>query len=150
MISANTAMKVATSLFIGLLVTACSLMPPRRQYIKEVKHQIVPEGILNSEWVLETFDNHTSDCNLTIAFLEKGQFTFKVKDELFTGDYLWYQVKDSTIEFHTRPIEKIFWRGFNCEIDPDNFARYLSGEKRIAIEADRKQNATYRIIFESF
>ncbi|GHM99698.1 hypothetical protein WSM22_11880 [Cytophagales bacterium WSM2-2] len=106
-------------------------MPPRRQYIKEAKRQIIPKEILNTEWFLETYyepfekKSKPSDCNLTIRFLEKGRFTFTSKGHLFQGDNLWYIVRGSAIEVHTRPIDKFAW-SFNCDPEPDHFSRMVS------------------------
>ena len=96
-------------LLLTVLLLDCGLMPPRRQYIKEAKRQIIPGELLNTRWTLESWDNKVPDCKLTMDFYEKGRFTFKWNDLDFAGDNLWYLVKDSRITFHTRPIEKIVW-----------------------------------------
>lgn len=117
---------------VGILLTTivlfgCSIMPPRRQYVKEAKRQLIPKELLNTHWMLELWDNKAPGCNLTLHFYEKGRFTFKWNDLNFQGDNLWYIVKDSTIAFHTRPIEKIAWTTENHGLEPDNFALDLSG-----------------------
>src|SRR5262245_23457759 len=126
-------MKLTTRLslvILPVLMLSCSLMPPRRQYMSEVKHQNIPREILNSEWALETFDSQAPDCGLTMKFLEKGQFTFTFKGQLYAGDNLWYVVKDSVIEFQTRPLEKIAWTTDDCKMNPSIFALYLLGDKK--------------------
>jgi hypothetical protein len=120
-------------LAIVILVIGCAVMPPKRQYIKHVKRQVVPKEILNSKWVLETFDGQAPDCVLTMTFLEKGQLTFTFKDRLYNGDELWYLAKDSVIEFHTTPLEKMAWTFDNCKMNPSVFARYLMGDKKVQI-----------------
>jgi|GEM_PF-3117162 len=120
-------------LTIGTLMIACGLMPPRRQYIKDAKRQTIPKELLNSQWTLETFDNKKSDCSLLINFHDKGQFTFTLQGQLFKGDYLYYVVKDSIIQFHTSPVDKFAWPTFNCELKPDNLARHLRGDKKFKI-----------------
>jgi hypothetical protein len=72
-------------LTIGTLVIACSLMPPRRQYIKEVKRQVIPKELLNSQWTLETINNKNPDCSLTMRFLDQGELTFTIQGQLFEG-----------------------------------------------------------------
>jgi len=120
-----------------IMVTGCGLMPPRRQYIKLIRKQAAPKEILNSEWSLESFDNKAPDCSLSLKFLDKGQLTFKFKDHEYRGDFLWYLVKDSLIEFHTRPLEKFAWTSDKCEMNPSAFALYLHGDKKVII-ADNK------------
>jgi hypothetical protein len=119
------------------VMVSCSLMPPRRQYLKEVKHQTIPKEILNTTWALESFDNKAPDCPITMTFLERGQFTFQFKGELYEGDNLYYLVKDGRIEFHTRPLEKIVWTLDECEMNPNKFALYIQGPKKVNIENDR-------------
>jgi hypothetical protein len=113
-------------------------MPPRRQYDKESKRQIIPRELLNSQWTLETFENKKSDCNLLMNFYDQGRFTFTLQGHLFEGDYLYYVVKDSIIQFHTRPVDKFAWPTFDCELKPDNLARHLSWrDKRFKIVDDK-------------
>ena len=73
------------------------------------------------------------DCEITIGFLDKGQLVFKFKDELYDGDYLWYIANGSTIDFHTRPLEKLAWTIDNCEMNPSVFALYIQGQKKLDI-----------------
>ncbi|CAN5269509.1 hypothetical protein BH09BAC3_BH09BAC3_23630 [soil metagenome] len=124
-------------LTLGTLVVGCAIMPPRRQYIANVKRQTVPNELLKGEWALETFDDKAPDCDVTIRFLDKGQFTFNFKDDLYAGDNLWYLVKDSVIEFHTRPLEKLAWTEDNCEMNPSVFALYLMGDKKVTVIKDK-------------
>ena len=124
-------------LALGILIVACSIMPPRRQYIKEVKRQVVPKEILNSEWALETFDNKIPDCNLTMKFLGRGQFEITFKGKVYNGDNLWYLVKGSVIEFHTRPLEKFAWTNNNCEMNPPYFALLIQGSKKMHVTKDK-------------
>jgi len=127
-------------LILILLTTiiSCSLLPPRRQYIKEAKRQRIPIEIVNTTWSLESFGNKAPDCSIQMTFLEKGQLTFRFKNELFQGDNLWYIVKeDSTIEFHTRPLEKLTWTSDNCEMNPSIFALYIEGDKKVKIESSK-------------
>jgi hypothetical protein len=122
---------------IGTLMIGCAIMPPRRQYIKETKGQIIPMELLNSKWTLETAENKKSDCSLSISFYDKGRFTFTIQGQLFEGEYLYYVVKDSAIQFHTRPVDKFAWPTFNCEPKPDEFARHLAGDKKFRIINDK-------------
>ena len=122
---------------LGIVMVGCSLMPPRRQYMKTVKRQTIPKEILNTEWTLESFDDKAPDCSLSMKFLERGQFTFRFKDQLYAGDNLWYLVKDSVIEFQMRPLEKIAWTTDNCAMNPSVFALYLMGDQKVVIENDR-------------
>lgn len=124
-------------IFLSVLLFDCGLMPPRRQYIKEAKRQIIPEDLLNTHWTLESWDNKVPDCTLTMDFYEKGRFTFKWNDLDFTGDNLWYIVKDSTITFHTRPIEKIMWTNETHELEPDNFAMDLNRITNYKVDKDK-------------
>jgi hypothetical protein len=119
------------------LMVACSIMPPRRQYVKETKRQTIPNGLLNSRWTLDTFENKKMDCSLSISFYDKGRFTFTIEGQLFKGDNLYYVVKDSTIQFHARPVDKLAWPTFNCEPKPDEFARNLSGDRKFKIVDDK-------------
>lgn len=119
------------------LLVACGLMPPRRQYIKEAKRQIIPKELLNTHWTLESWDGKAPDCKLTMDFYAKGQFGFKWNDIDFTGDNLWYIVKDSAITFQTRPIEKIVWTTEKHELEPDNFALDLRAIKNFKIVNDK-------------
>jgi hypothetical protein len=121
-------------LLLIVLLLGCGLMPPRRQYIKETKRQIIPGELLNTHWILESWNNKLPDCKLTMDFYDKGRFTFKMNDLNFEGDNLWYIVKDSTITFQTRPIEKIVWTTEKYELEPDNFAMDLSGIKNYKVE----------------
>jgi hypothetical protein len=130
-------------LTIGTLVIACSLMPPRRQYIKEVKRQVIPKELLNCQWTLETIDNKKPDCSLTMKFLDKGELTFTIQGRLFEGDYLWYIVKDSIIKFHAIPLDKFAFTEFNCEPKPDTFAQYLLGVNKVLIRDKRMTLLTY-------
>ena len=125
------------SLILLTTIISCSLLPPRRQYIKTVKQQRIPIEILSTSWTLESFGNKVPDCSITMTFLEKGQLTLGFKNELFQGDNLWYIVKDSTIEFHTRPLEKLAWTSDNCEMNPSIFALYIHGSKTIKIESSK-------------
>jgi len=135
---------ICISLLTFLLVD-CGIMPPRRQYIKEAKRQIIPRDLLNTHWTLESWDNKVPDCKLTMDFYEKGRFTFKWNDLDFTGDNLWYLVKDSMITFNTLPIEKIVWTTEKHELEPDNFAMDLSGIKKYEVDNDRLiLTSTYR------
>src|SRR5690349_4845192 len=88
-------------LLAPLIFVSCAIMPPKRQYIKQAKQQIAPKEILNSEWTLETYDNKSPDCQLTMKFLDRGQFTIRFKDKVYDGDNLCYVLTDSVIEFHT-------------------------------------------------
>lgn len=121
-------------LLLAVLLLDCGLMPPRRQYVKETKRQIIPGELLNTHWTLEFWNNKLPDCKLTMDFYDKGRFTFKWNDLNFEGDNLWYIVKDSAITFQTRPIEKIVWTTEKHELEPDNFAIYLSGIKNYKVE----------------
>jgi len=127
---------IGISLLTFLLVD-CGLMPPRRQYIKEARRQIIPRDLLNTQWTLESWDNKVPDCKLTMNFYEKGRFTFKWNDLDFAGDNLWYIVKDSAITFQTRPIEKIVWTTEKHELEPDNFALDLRGIKSYRVDNDK-------------
>jgi hypothetical protein len=124
-------------LAIWTLMIGCAIVPPRRQYIKETKRQIIPKELLDSQWTLDTFENKKLDCSLSISFYDKGRFTFTLQGQLFKGDYLYYIVKDSTIQFHSRPVDKFAWPTFNCEPKPDEFARHLSGDKKFKIVDDK-------------
>ena len=124
-------------LLLTVLLLDCGLMPPRRQYIKETKRQIIPGDLLNTHWTLESWDNKVPDCKLTMDFYEKGRFTFKWNDLDFKGDNLWYIVKGSTITFQTRPIEKIVWTTEKHELEPDNFALDLRGIKNYKVDNDK-------------
>jgi hypothetical protein len=123
-------------LVLAILLVQCSLMPPRRQYIKEAKRQIIPGALLNTRWTLESWDNRVPDCKLTMDFYDKGRFTFQWNDLNFAGDNLWYIIKDSSITFQTRPIEKIVWTTETHELEPDNFAMELSAVKSYRIAND--------------
>lgn len=119
----------------GLIILySCSLLEPKRQRIKEVGRQSIPSEILNTYWALATFDSQKPDCEIIIGFLDKGQLIFKFKGELYDGDYLWYIVKDSMINFHTRPLEKLAWTSDNCEMNPSTFAMYIQGDKPFYME----------------
>ena len=119
----------------GLIVLcSCSLLGPKRQRIKEVERQSIPSEILNTYWALERFDSKTPDCEIVVGFLSKGQLVFKFKGELYNGNYLWYIVKDSVINFHTRPLEKLAWTGDNCEMNPSTLAMHIQGEKPFHIK----------------
>ena len=115
------------------ILYSCSLLGPKRQRIKEVGRQTIPKELLNTYWTLETFDNKTPDCEIIMGFLDKGQLVFKFKGELYDGDYLWYIVTDSKINFHTRPLEKLAWTTDNCEMNPSTFALYIQGDKPLNI-----------------
>jgi hypothetical protein len=119
------------------ILVACGLMPPRRQYVKETKLQIIPKELLNTHWTLESWNNKTPDCKLTMDFYDRGRFTFYWNDKAFAGDNLWYIVKDSTITFQTRPIEKIVWTTEKYELAPDNFALDLRGIRNYRVANDR-------------
>ena len=119
------------------ILVACGLMPPRRQYLKETKRQIIPKELLNTHWTLESWDGKAPDCKLTMNFYSKGRFTFKWNDLDFAGDNLWYIVKDSAITFQTRPIEKIVWTAEKHELEPDNFALGLRGIKTYRVNNDK-------------
>lgn len=122
---------------------SCVLLEPKRQRIKEVGLQSIPSEILNTYWTLETYDNQKPDCEIIVGFLDKGQLVFKFKGELYDGDYLWYFVKDSVINFHTRPLEKLAWTSDNCEMNPSTFATYIQGDKPFHI-----QNG--KLVFKTF
>ena len=123
-------------LLLTVLLLGCGLMPPKRQYVRETKRQVIPGELLNTHWVLQTWDNRVPDCKLTINFCEEGKFTFKWNDLDFAGDNLWYLVKDSFITFQTRPIEKIVWTAETHELAPDNFAMGLSGITNYKVDND--------------
>jgi hypothetical protein len=125
------------------LLLSCSIIEPKRQRIKEVGRQSIPKDLLNTYWTLESFDNKTPDCEITIGFLDKGQLVFRFKDNLYDGDYLWYIVKDSIITFHTRPLEKLAWTADNCEINPATFALYIQGDKPLYIKNGQFIIATF-------
>lgn len=133
-------MKKLESLSIVLMATivvSCAMMPPRRQYVRETKHQIIPKELLNTHWTLESRNNTKPDCKLTMAFYDKGRFTFSWNELDFQGDNLWYIVSGSTITFQTRPIEKIVWTEEKHELEPDNFAMELSDVRTYKVENDR-------------
>ncbi|MEO7991519.1 MAG: hypothetical protein ABI663_18345 [Chryseolinea sp.] len=128
-----------------LLITAisCGLLPPKRQYIKEAKQQVIPEAILNTYWALQSFDNKPPDCDITIGFLDKGQFIIKFKNDKLDGDHLWYVIKDTEVVIHTRPLEKIAWTSDDCEVNPASFARISLGEKVGKIVSNKLIFVTY-------
>jgi hypothetical protein len=123
--------------FIAVTLIDCRLMPPRRQYVKETKQQVIPTELLNTHWTLETRDNKSPDCKLTMDFYEKGRFTFTWNDLIFDGDNLWYIIKGSAITFQTRPIEKIVWTTEPYELEPDNFASDLIEIKNYSVDASK-------------
>jgi len=41
-------------LSLTVFLLDCGLMPPRRQYSKEAKRQIIPGELLNTHWTLES------------------------------------------------------------------------------------------------
>jgi hypothetical protein len=125
---------LVSMVFLAAILVDCRFMPPKRQYIKEAKQQMIPVELLNTHWILETWDHRVPDCKLTMDFYEKGRFTFAWNDLKFEGDNLWYIVKGSTITFHTRPIEKIVWTTESHELEPDNFAMYLNNIKNYSLE----------------
>src|SRR4051794_1861874 len=121
-----------------LCLISCAVMPPRRQYISELKKQVVPKEIFDTKWVLESYDHHPPDCSITISFLPKGQFVFYFKNKMYDSDGFWYMMKGSdTIDFHLHPLEKIAWTSDNCEMNPSHFAMYLEGDKKINVVNDR-------------
>ena len=123
-----------TLMTFGLTILfSCSLLGPKRQRIKEVGQQSIPEEILNTYWTLVSFDNKRPDCELIIGFLDRGQLVLKFKGEVYDGDNLWYIVKDSTIDFHTRPLEKLAWTTDSCEMNPSSFALHIQGIKPFGI-----------------
>lgn len=126
------------------LLFSCSLLGPKRQRIKEVERQSIPKELLNTYWTLDTYDNKRPDCEILMGFLEKGQLVFKFKGELYDGDYLWYFINDSKINFHVSPLDKLDWTGTdNCEMNPAAFARYIEGNKPFNIHDGQ-------LIFKSF
>ncbi len=136
---------IKSILLIATIFTllGCSLFEPKRNRIKEVKLQRIPNEFLNTYWVLETLDNKEPDCKIVIGFLEKGQLVFKFKDENYEGDFMWYIFKNSIIEFHTRPLEKLAWTKDNCKINPSSFSLYIQGERKYKLENNY-------LVFESF
>jgi len=119
------------------ILVACGLMPPRRQYTKEAKRQIIPKELLDTHWILESWDGKAPDSKLTMNLYAKGRFTFTWNDLDFTGDNLWYIVKDSAITFKTRPIEKIVWTTERRELMPDMFALDLRGITNYKVDVDK-------------
>ena len=105
-----------------VLVVGCSLMPPRRQYVKEAKRQIIPKELVNTHWMLESWNDKTPEGKLTMNLYEKGRFTFYYNDLNFDEDNLWYIVRGSNIAFQTRPIEKIVWTDELHGLEPGHFA----------------------------
>lgn len=135
-----------------LLFTACTVLPPRRQYIASLRQSITPKELARVDWVLGAVDAKVPDCAVSIRFLEQGQFTIRFKDRLYEGDNLWYVVKDSTIEFHVRPLEKIAWTQDSCEMNPSSFAFVLMGDHELLLEKDRLtliSRSRQRLIFIS-
>jgi hypothetical protein len=121
---------------VGVLVVGCAIFSPHQP--KESRQQLVPKELLNSQWTLETFQGKAPGCNVLIHFLEKGQLTFTIQDEIFKGKYLYYIVKESSIHFHTRHMDKIAWPNITCQPAPDHFARILSwGDKKYRIMGDQ-------------
>ena len=119
----------------GLAIAfSCSLWGPKRQRVKEVRRQSIPTEIINTYWTLESIDNEKPDCEIIIGLLDKGQLILKFKGELYDGDYLWYIVKDSVIDFHTTPLEKFAWTSDNCEMNPPSFASYIDGTRQFSIQ----------------
>ncbi|NOS90824.1 MAG: hypothetical protein HOP30_02775 [Cyclobacteriaceae bacterium] len=105
---------------------------------KESRQQVIPKELVNSPWTLVTFQNTSPDCRIVFRFLDKGRFTFTIQNEPFEARYLYYVVKDSTIHFRTRPIDKIVWTNITCQPAPDHFARILSaGDKKYRIVGDQ-------------
>lgn len=79
-----------------------------------------------------------------MTFLDKGQFIFKFKDEVYKGENLWYIVKDSSvIEFHTRPLEKMAWTKDECQMNPSVFSLYLAGNKKLTITGSKLSFVTF-------
>jgi hypothetical protein len=56
---------------------------------------------------------------------------------------MWYIFKNSIIEFHTRPLEKLAWTKDNCKINPSSFSLYIQGERKYKLENNY-------LVFESF
>ena len=121
-------------LVVLFLTAQCSILPPRRQYIKEAKHQKIPAELLNTSWTLEKFDSSAPDCPITMHLLERGKLTIEFKAETYDGDHLWYIVNGPVIEFHTHPMEKLAWTSDGCEMNPFHFAMYLDGDQTIKLE----------------
>lgn len=128
---------LALVIIVATTLCGCGLMPPRRQYIKEAKRQTTPQELLNTHWLLESRNGNKPDCELTMDFFAKGRFTFKWNELNFSGDNLWYIVKDSSITFHTRPIEKIVWTHEQHELEPDNFALDLLRVNTYSVDGDK-------------
>jgi hypothetical protein len=129
---------------IGAGILSCSVLPPRRQYISEIKKQHIPVTLLNTTWDLVSFNQQIPDCSISFSFLEKGQLTIGFKGELYRGDNLWYLCKDSsTIAFHTRPVEKFVWTQDTCGMNPYRFAFYIQGDKKITFTNDKMSFKTF-------
>ncbi len=125
-------------------ITSCSVLPPRRQYLSEIKKQDVPAIISNTTWDLVLFDKQIPDCSISFSFLQKGQLILSFKGEHYRGDNLWYLYKDSsTIEFHTRPLEKFAWTKDTCDVNPYRFAFYIQGDKKITFTQDLMSFKTF-------
>lgn len=128
--------KFIGTFMVGILVVGCAIFSPHQP--KESRQQLVPKELLKSQWTLETFQGKAPDCNVLIHFLEKGQLIFTIQDEIFKGKHLYYIVKESSIHFHTRPMDKIAWPSITCQPAPDHIARILSaGEKKYQIVGDQ-------------
>ena len=117
---------------------SCGLMPPRRQYMKEVKNQKIPAWLLNTHWQVEQYEGKAPQCQVVIGFLERGELTIEYNGYLHHGDHLWYQVKaDSIVEFQTHPEDKIVWTSDHCGMLPSNFALGIEGDKKVEVRDNR-------------
>ena len=124
--------------FLSIALIGCSLMPPRRQYIAELKAQTVPTEILNTSWEMQSYDHHAPDCSIKINFRPKGQFVFHFKNEEYADDAFWYLMKSNdTIDFHLHPLEKIAWTSDNCQMNPSHFALAMEGSWKLKITSDQ-------------
>jgi hypothetical protein len=127
------------AMMLFLITTGCALIPPRRQYIRDVRNQKIPDAILNTTWALVSSNHGVPDCTMTLTFLEKGKLVFVFKNDTLSGDELWYLVKDASImEFHLHPTEKIVstTEVSGCRINPSSVALDLEHDRKFTLVND--------------
>lgn len=120
-----------------VMLCGCTLIQgPRRQRVKEVRDQQIPETLLNTYWDVVSVDGQQPDCGVSIGLLDKGQLTIVYKDEVYDGNYLWYVVRDADIYFHTRPLYKPAWTSDDCKMNPFVLSLYLESSGAFKIQPD--------------
>lgn len=124
--------------FVLLIGMGCLGRFTSGKYKAETKNQKVPAEILNTTWLIESYNGKTPVCQTSISFHPKGELAINWGGRSIYDHYVFYNTTDSTVALHLGKTYKFAWDSGECEAAPDNLT-FMSwrGPWKIDIHNDR-------------